>query len=334
MQKERRKFTYKLATGLSNGKTLQSELGSALRKKKKPNDRLEPLGTDGSEVRFINVARTHQKMLVGVFHKLTRGAAQIIINMDGDGEAWNVEPVKAQNAQRPKGEFVEGSLYFGIWKNHVIIVQASLAVQFQDYVTWLIAQVAEKDGDLTKQVPLISLDNPLTAPIRAKGFQQVREIKIGGTVTTKPVGKASPAKSAAVKFSPTGDMWKGIKAIFGAQGVDLPADIELEDALEQQDVRVALYLSCTKKGLDSSAGVVLGQLGHALSHNENADVSVTLADGSVVSGDELKVSTEIGVDCVDKLPVLESVVRAMVDYMEELVKVQTVVEQEAFGNVK
>jgi len=287
MQKERRKLTYKLASGFSGAKTLQSELGAAIKKWKKPSDRLEPLGADGSEVRFINIARTHQKMLVGVFHKLTKGAAQIIINMDGDGEAWRVETVKAQDEKRPKGEFVEGSLYFGIWKNHVLVLQTSAcrAEQFQDYATWLLAR-SDGDGAVAgHQVPLVSLDDPLTAPVRTKGFEEVRGIKIGAMVTTKPVRQAPAGTTKAITLKPltfklTGDVWKGIKAIFGSQGVDLPADIELDEALGAQDVRVSLELSCTKKGLASSAGVVLGQLGRTLSHVDTADVSVTLADGT------------------------------------------------------
>ena len=333
MQKERRKIVYRLASGTGD-KTLQNELGAALRKFKTPNTRLEPLGSDGSEVRFINIARTHQKMMVGVFHKLTRGAAQIIINMDGDGDAWKVETVTAKNEKRPKGEFVEGSLYFGIWKNHVLMLQTTScrSDQLEGYITWLLAKMVD---DATKPTPLVSLDNPLPAPVRAKGYQQVRGIKIGADLAARPVHKSAPSpKSQAVKFTPSGEVWKGIKAIFGANGIDLSADIELEDALEQQNLRVSMELTCTKKGVESSAGAVMSQLGRAMRDVENPDFSVTLADGTVVQGDELKVSKEVSVECVDKLPVLESVFRAMVDYMEELIKAETVIETEVFGNAK
>jgi hypothetical protein len=333
MQKERRKIIYKHASGMGDS-TLQVELGRALRKFKTPGDRLEPLGFDGSELRFINVARTHQKMLVGIFHKLTKGSAQIIINMDGDGEAWNVETVTAKNEKRPKGEFVEGSLFFGIWKNHILMMQTTScrADQLQDYCTWLLSRL---NDDATKPVPLVSLDNPVPASIRKKGYQQVRGIKIGGALSARPMPSSTEhSKTKAVKFTPSGDVWKGIKAIFSSNGIDLSSDIELNDALDQQNLRVSLELSCTKKGVESSAGNVLGQLGKSLSHLDNPDFSITLGDGTVVKGDELRISTDASVECIDKQPLLESVVRAMIEYMEQLIKAETVIESETFGNLR
>ena len=78
MNRESKKLIYKHADGFTNGETLQSALVRALTQYHRTADRVEPLGADSSEVRFINLTRNHQKMLLGIFHKLTKGAGQYV----------------------------------------------------------------------------------------------------------------------------------------------------------------------------------------------------------------------------------------------------------------
>src|SRR4051812_20672713 len=108
MARESKKIVYKIAHGADTEWTLQRGLKSALAKFRRANDRLEPLGAAGSEVRFINFTRQHKGVTCGVFHKVTRGAAQHVIDMQKTGEEWKVIPVKATTETRPNGEFVEG----------------------------------------------------------------------------------------------------------------------------------------------------------------------------------------------------------------------------------
>src|SRR2546421_82763 len=112
MQRESKKIAYKIATGLADGQTLQDLLRKALTKYRRTADRLESLGADGSDVRFINANRQHQAVTFGLFHKVTKGAAQHVIDMQQKGEEWSLDSVTAKSASRPAGEFVEGTLFF------------------------------------------------------------------------------------------------------------------------------------------------------------------------------------------------------------------------------
>src|SRR5688572_15815338 len=96
MNKESKKLIYKIASGLTPSETLQSAATEALREFRTSKERLETVGADGSMVRFINVARTHQRLLIGIFHRLTKGAGQHVIDMAGSPEAWEVGVVTAK----------------------------------------------------------------------------------------------------------------------------------------------------------------------------------------------------------------------------------------------
>lgn len=47
----------------------------------------------------------------------------------------------------------------------------------------------------------------------------------------------------------------------------------------------------------------------------------------------MKVEKVVRVECVERLPVVESMFKSMMAFFEELIQNQTVIEQEAFGNI-
>jgi hypothetical protein len=340
MKSESKKLTYKWASGC-NGDTLQSLLVAALKKYSKPNKRLQPLGADGAEVRFIAYSRTNQGMLIGVFHKLTRGKAAQVIEMADEQEEWPVRMLSAKANPKDVSEFVEGTLFFGIWKNHVILHQTAScrAEGFEEYISWLLSQVAQAEAgeDETPQAVLIELTDPLPPEVRKKSKVPVRKIILGGNVQARLVGNGKAESKVSLTrhfFKPTGRIWAAIMEIMREVNADIPDDIRLADALGHADLRASLELSCTKKNSESSAGEVLTLLGGALRNSESTDFKVQLADNSEITRDKMKVQDNYGVECANKLPVHESMFKRMVEYMAILVEKQTIIEEEPFGNVK
>lgn len=129
MANESKKLAYKMAGGLASTETLQKLIKRGVSKYPKAADRLESLGADSGEVRFINLTRQHQGITFGIFHKVTRGAAQHVIDMKGQSLEWPVTTMTAKAEGRSDGEFVEGTLFFGVWKNHVVLHQRYRAGQ-------------------------------------------------------------------------------------------------------------------------------------------------------------------------------------------------------------
>jgi hypothetical protein len=341
--RESKKIIYKLASGTTDDQTLQEALTRALWKYKKPSSRVEPIrGDTGSEVRFVNVRRQHQGMLIGLFHKLTKGSSQLIIKMaeSGQDDAWEVVPIKARGNPEDASEFIQGTLFFGVWKNHVILHQTSgcRADQFQDHATWLLAKLleAEEEGPVT--APLICLADPIPPDLRRKSSTQARKIKFGSSIDSGlvPAAKSKGASDTVSKtkaiFTPTGAVWAALKLIFKSHNIPLPEEVLLDESITE-DIRVYLELTTPKRKAEGSAGTVLGTLGRALSHSD-IDYEVELVDGSKYGPKEMKVEKTIRVECVDRQPVVERMFASMVEWMTELVESKRVVEQEPFGNLK
>ena len=339
MKKEQKKLTYKLATGTGDS-TLQELLAKALKKYSKPENRLESLGMDGAEVRFVAYARKNQQALIGVFHKLTKGRAQEVIEMVKNGDEWPVHLVTAKAHGKEAQEFVEGTLFFGVWKNHVVVHQtmACRADFFQEHLSWLLSRESADaaDGGVS-EATLIELADPVPPGLRKKSKMPVRQITFGGSVAAKVVNPPSkadaPIKHADVSFSPTGRIWKALKEILLELKAPVPQELLLKESLAEDDLKVFLKLSCSKKKSESAAGQVLSVLGKSLSHSD-VPYTLTLADDSEIKGDTMKVRKPFSVECVDHHPVHESIFRCMIEYLAALVEDETIVEDEPFGNTK
>jgi hypothetical protein len=336
---EPKKLVYKNIEGFNNGETFQSALTAVLKRYHRTSDRVEPLGADSSEVRFINVTRNHQKMLLGIFHKLTKGAGQYVIEIADAADSWNVVLLKARADGKDNREFVEGTLFFAIWKNHLIVHQTSSCRwdQLENYASWLLAKPST-GKDSPSAIPLVAFVDPIPPDLRKKTKQPVKSIRFGTALQTSAVqpvtSKTAPSQKTKLWFTPTGAVWNGLKAIFKELHAPVPDDLLLDDALGTQDIRVDLELSCTKRKSQSTAGEVLSVLGRSLSHSTVESYTVELADGSKITPDQMKVEKIVQVECVEKQPVAEEMFKRMVEWMAALVDSQIVVEDEAFGNVK
>ena len=338
--RETKKLIYKLASG-TNGKTLQEELTQALWKYKKPNDRLEPMGADSKEVRFVNVRRVTHGMLIGLFHKLTYGSSQLVIKMgDSPQDAWEVIPVKARANPNEANEFIQGTLFFGVWKNHVILHQSNAcrADQFQDHSSWLLNKFLEnaQDGPVTS--PLISLSDPIPPDLRRKSTTQAKKITFGTSIqshlapASHEKGKATTTTAGRALFTPSGPIWEALKMILKSHSASVPDELLMDNSISE-DIKVYIELRTTKAKAQDNAGVVLGTLGKALSHTD-IDYQVELSDGSKYGPKEMKVEKPFRIECIDRQPVPERMFASMFEWMQELVESGRVSEQESFGNLK
>jgi len=338
MAAESKKVIYKLAEGVPNGETLQAALAKSLAHYKSPAKRVNDIGNDGSHVRFINMHRGHQKLIVGIFHRVSPGAGQYIIEMAGTDGEWSVQLITAKADGKVHREFVEGTLFFAIWKNNVIMLQSNAcrADQFQEYCSWLLSRpLPNSPAGSANQAVLVALSDPLPPDLRKKSNQMVKSIKFGGSIETGVAGKTgSKTQRTAVHFTPKGRIWEGVKSILRELKADVPDDLLLDTALGERDIRVSLELSCTKKKAQSTAGEVLGVIGRTLSHSDADAFTIELADGSKIRPKEMKVEKNVRVECVQKQPVPEAIFKAMVDWMQELVNSKVVIEQEPLGNAK
>jgi hypothetical protein len=250
--------------------------------------------------------------------------------------------VTAKTAGKEAREFVEGTLFFAIWKNHVVVHQtnACRADSFQEHLSWFLSRAVKSsdgDGDGVTEEILIELADPMPRSVRKKSKVPVRRIHLGNDVeakvSTPNKGEARPSHSK-VFFSPTGQFWKGIVQILEAMGAPLPKDLTLAEPLGDNDLRVTMDVYCTKKKSESGAGELLNAMRSALSHADKSKFTVELSDGTKITAEEMKVGRNFRVECVDRHPTHQSIFRCMLEYLAMLVEDETIIENEPFGNVK
>lgn len=327
MSRENKKLVYKQVGGFSNGETLQLELHEALARHALPSKRIEPLGASGRQVRFVNAHREYRGLLLGVFHRLRRGAGEQVMAMpetDKDKE-WPI--ITARKNIKLQRELVEGTLFFGVWNNHLVMHPSNgcRTDQFEDYCSWLLS--SGRSNELR-----LDFADPIPPDVRKKSRQPVTSIKFGSSLAAKAI--ASGTEEQQPRFSPVGGVWDGVKSILRA--VDAPVSNEwfLAEALNNGDIRVALKLSCTKKKAGSSAGVVLRSLGESLRYSEADTFEVRLKDGTKIRSEQMKVQTSVQVECARGLPVPESIFKSMVEWMGRLADDGIFLERESFANVE
>jgi hypothetical protein len=324
---ETKKLVYKQVDGFTNGETLQLELQEALARQALPSKRVESLGASARQVRFVNAHRQSRGLLLGIFHRLRRGAGeQVMATPDGDKE-WPV--ITAGKNKKLQSELAEGTLFFAVWNNHLVMNPSNgcRADQFEDYCSWLLSP--DRPDGLRSGLQLDFLD-PLPPDVKSK--QPVTSIKFGSSLAAKTVPPGAEAQHA--RFSPTGGVWDGVKSIL--RDINAPVSNEwlLVEALNKGDIRVSLKLSCTKKKAGSSAGVVLRSLGESLRGSEADTFEVRLKDGTKIRSEQMKVQTSVQVECVRGLPVPESIFKSMIEWMGQLAEYGVLVERESSANGK
>jgi hypothetical protein len=373
-QKKQKKLIYKLAKGVPEGTTLQEELTKALQRKSKVTDRLETLGIDSDEARFINNIRPVDKMLFCELARFTRGAAAALVNMVADKEEWEVNQIvadqikilgkKLQDApdeeegesedkeKDPQREFLDGILFFGAWKNHVVMLQSAgcKANQLEEHINWLLNPPAvsppiDQGTGTTPMTNLILLADLVPADIRNAPFKDVEKVTLRPALESRAVIKDEPPQAVATevpvqavktaKFKPDGEVWKALKSIFKSisKAEELSDEIYLDDALKNDSIKVKIELYCSKRET-AKAGELMNQIATAFRNVEEDIVGLKFSDGKEMRGKMLKVGKVVSLECYHNFPVMHELHKAMLSYLEELKTNGTLIEDEPYGNVR
>src|SRR5689334_10344713 len=134
-----RTFHYKVAR-LEGLLSLQDLLEQALSGQSKIGDRKEFIERT-EQSRFITLSRLNGGMLCGTAVVYTQGNHQPIVAVDDGLKEVSVHQIAPPEDDRGRRhEFVEGTLFFAVRGNHIILVQSSSfkALQFEEHVNWLL----------------------------------------------------------------------------------------------------------------------------------------------------------------------------------------------------
>ena len=117
--------------------------------------------------------------------------------MEDNAQAYKIDPITTASLKKRKGdkgtekEFVESILYFGIYKNHVLIVQSAAlrTKEFEQHVNNLFANNTLSTTGVTS---IIFKDKPANSIVKKLEASPVKSVVLG----------RSPIESEELQFHP------------------------------------------------------------------------------------------------------------------------------------
>ena len=317
---------YKLASLSSCSSNLQEILESILLEDgtaPKVGMRRELISPSDSEsgYRLINRSNTFQTILFGQLILFEQGKSQALMTISDDVAFYDInaitsEQIKldgeensaAEDKEKVKREFIDSILYFGVLRNHIVIVQSSSlrARDLETHLGWLIHSFSSSFSETST---LMLRDKPSAEVIAKMDSTPVKKISLGSVpVKSKNdagevVMKSSPnlpekietassvEKVRKVRFMPTGKGGSILKAAFGE---DWFSNLRLEDSLDESNLQVNLEITYLRK-TTSDGQRVMDTLASSLRHTDSDDIEIQLQGGGIIKGSDLKLSGSISV---------------------------------------
>ena len=316
-QKITKRAYCKNAVFLQSGdkQTLQSKMTEALSKMRTVGQRKEEQGDEHNYVRTIIYHRVVADMLFGIVASFERGTHQLTVAEDDDAEVLTVEQVAAQMTDQDKRrEFLEGTCYFGISKNHLVLVSSRAlgAKAVEQHFNWLL-QKAGLLGD-EKTPNRVALSDQVTQVTRERiEAAHVKEVQIGAPLF-QPQETSSGVPGNEVKAMVYSGL--GMDILRQVVGADFLETLHLSDAVDG-NIEVSLRVRY-KRTTNTKAQKVLDNIALAMRNLDEDEVKLTLNGGGTVKGHDLKLSTALNVEGWDGVPNPDALFELMREWLVDL----------------
>lgn len=272
-------LVYKVArfNNETGGKTLQDLLVTMLGEKKSALSRRKEGNTPG-QFSLINYHGPHKGIRVGEFFDYTHGHKQPYAKFDENVEELEISALAPPDRE---SDFLHSILYFGIWKNSVILSQSmSLrAPHFEEYLNWLLNEAQLLDeGDfvtLSDQPPL----NKHKEIVNTKG------IEFHAPVSFEPIQeKQKEGETKYISFKPNDIGWEVLRKILPSE-MKLPSELKASEVLLNKALEVTLKLSWSRLNKDDPTAL-LDRISNQLRHVETElDYTIYTRSGTITRDD-------------------------------------------------
>jgi len=306
---------YKRAVVSNSYSTLQTLLedavgvGGAFEKVEHRQEYLVP-GDDSGGARFINKSTNYKTLFFGQLISFEKGRSQALLTMNGDVAFYNIKSITSSQialsreqdeenedqAEDAKKEFVDSFLYFGVYGNHLVMMQSSSlrSKDLEAHLNWLLKSA----GVLDSSSEIILQDKPTEEAFRQLQNSPVKSIKIGAPVKGSAVENESRESSLVeinqvrkIKFMPEG---KGGDVIAAAVGENWVERLDLKDALDEANLQVQIEITYLRKTTKRGQQVI-DSIATSLRHMDDEDFQIELKGGGTLVGNDLRLSGKLSV---------------------------------------
>lgn len=294
--------------------SLQAKLTSSFAKLRTIGKRKEEQGDSQNYVRTVIYHRTVNSMLFGVLASFERGTHQLTVAEDDDAEVLTVEQVAPpKNDQDKRREFLEGTCYFGVLKNHVIIVasQSLSAKAAEQHFNWLMEH-ANVLGDGNR----VALSDQVTQVTRERiRAAHVKEVQIGTPLFDMLPESASPTQPGA-QVKSVNYTGLGLNILRQVVGADFMDKLRLADAIDG-NIEVSLSVRY-KRTTSTKAQKVLDNIALEMRHLDEDEVKLKLDGGGTIKGRDLKLAHLLRVEGRDGIPNPDALFEKMREWLQTL----------------
>jgi hypothetical protein len=315
-------FYYKRAVP-EPGLDLQGLLKAALSKHTTVGDRIEEIQRTG-QARFVTLHRMSEGLLFGVMICYTAGNNQPIVGVDLTQQELSLQQIEpTSDATGKRNEFIEGTLYFGVRENHVILLQSAAfrSGQFEEHVNWLLGHKVPED----QQPGLVTIVDVTPSQVKPRRISGVKTLTIRAPVEFQTEVESRPErKEKSVITRTTGKGVELIKKAVELFGSSVTESIEFEDALKTGDVEVTLQVKYKHRGSDERA--MLDNLAAKFSHvdDEKFKINLEIPGLGTVGTDALRIRENFKVETLNGLPDPVAVFKKMREWLETLATNHTI----------
>nr|DAL17466.1 MAG TPA_asm: hypothetical protein [Caudoviricetes sp.] len=258
---------------------------------------------------FINKSQHYESIFFGQFLLFEPGKTQATITLEDNAQSYEIAPITTASLKKRKGdkgsekEFVESILYFGVYKNHVLIVQ-SAALRVKEFELHINNLFANNNSSTTGITSVIFNDKPANSIVKKLEESPVKSVVLGRSPIESEQIELNPNKnkvalrdeikrleSKTVQFKPAGI---GTKILNSVLGDGWASKLDLEDSLDEANLQVKLEISYNRKTTGSGQSV-LDSIATSLRDLDNDNVRVELKNGGVITGKQLKLSDSLNV---------------------------------------
>ncbi|HGS5630786.1 TPA: hypothetical protein ACMDXI_001406 [Vibrio parahaemolyticus] len=261
---------------------------------------------------FINNKAISWNIVFGDLMRYSDGTNKSIVTIDDNAEHLEVESlVPPKSSEGKRREFLDSTLYFGAFKNHIAIIQSSVlrTSELEKHLNWLLheSMVLDKKSKvmLTMKIPEIAqkrlaesdtktlkIGAPLVDSLDDKPLAEVRE---------QYVDSASfDAKKVSVKPKGLGLKW--LLDVFGDMDTlreyGITEELLSEDAVDGSSINVALEISYSRKASKKSQSII-NSVSTAMRHSHPDDIAVDFGKLGRLVGRDLVLHKKLSLKFVD-----------------------------------
>lgn len=314
-EQKRKSLHYRRAEFLNSKSNLEHLLSAALSKLGLVKDREEDLWGDQTFFRLVN---RHVKKLNMEFGDLVTyevGTNKQLITMNKNVSSLSIKQLSPPTVENQTTEFLEGSLFYGIKDNHVVVMQSSLRLKdFESYLNWLLLH----SGVMHQNDRVELIDSPKPEVRKKIEKSPVKSIFAGAPIleTKLQEKQADDLKTQEiVKVSKPGI---GAKVIEAFLGEDEFKKLDLTNAI---DGNLKVSLEITYDRTTSQGGQkVINSLARAFRHVDAEDYAITMPGIGKLKGSDLKLSDTIVVETNNGLVDLNDLMQKINKWLTSLIE--------------